>query len=171
MPTRLPSSTTRSMAVSSGEVPRARDQRQREVEPAGLGVARRDGAQDRRTPRDVVAALQIEAHVHLAVGKLPQLRHDHVLFRYRHADDFGMPETSFTVCSLWYVRTLHRLGRQEEAREVFEHLLKKRNHLGLLSEDIHPVTGELWGNFPQTYSMVGLIQAARTLSRPWELLF
>ncbi len=100
-----------------------------------------------------------------------QLRHDHVLFRYRHADDFGMPETSFTVCSLWYVRTLHRLGRQEEAREVFEHLLKKRNHLGLLSEDIHPVTGELWGNFPQTYSMVGLIQAARTLSRPWELLF
>ncbi|MGB4100612.1 MAG: glycoside hydrolase family 15 protein [Alphaproteobacteria bacterium] len=100
-----------------------------------------------------------------------QLRHDHVLFRYRHADDFGLPETSFTVCTLWYVRTLHRLGRRDEAREVFEHLLKKRNHLGLLSEDIHPATGELWGNFPQTYSMVGLIQAARTLSRPWELLF
>ena len=47
-------------------------------------------------------------------------------------------------------------------------MLKSRNHLGLLSEDTHPVTGEMWGNFPQTYSMVGLVYAAMHLSRRWE---
>ena len=51
---------------------------------------------------------------------------------------------------------------------MFEEVLKCRNGLGLLSEDVDPVTGELWGNFPQTYSMVGLIKCAMRLSRPWE---
>ncbi|MBI1272560.1 MAG: glycoside hydrolase family 15 protein [Alphaproteobacteria bacterium] len=97
-----------------------------------------------------------------------QLRHGHVLFRYRHADDFGTPETSFTICSLWYAQALHNVGRAEEARDVFTHILERRNHLGLLSEGCHPDTGELWGNFPQTYSMVGLIQTALRLSRSWE---
>jgi len=60
------------------------------------------------------------------------------------------------------------VGRQEEARELFENMLDSRNHLGLLSEDIDPKTGELWGNFPQTYSMVGLINSAMALSTSWE---
>ncbi len=60
------------------------------------------------------------------------------------------------------------LGRHEEARDIFEALLKARNPLGMLSEDTHPVTGEMWGNYPQTYSMVGIINAARRLSKPWE---
>jgi GH15 family glucan-1,4-alpha-glucosidase len=59
-------------------------------------------------------------------------------------------------------------GRMDEARERFDRLLKRRNPLGLLSEDIAPVTGELWGNFPQTYSMVGIIGSAVRLSRSWE---
>lgn len=122
-------------------------------------------------PEIGLIALQDERFLKTVTNIEKQLRHDHVLFRYRHADDFGLPETSFTICSLWYARTLQRLGRSDEARSIFEQILLKRNHLGLLSEDIHPLTGELWGNFPQTYSMVGLIQAARTLSRPWELLF
>ena len=54
------------------------------------------------------------------------------------------------------------------ARALFEQLLARRNPLGLLSEDIHPATGELWGNFPQTYSLVGLINTAMRLSRSWE---
>ena len=49
-----------------------------------------------------------------------------------------------------------------------ENVLAHRNHLGLLSEDIDPATGVLWGNFPQTYSQVGLIFAAMRLSRSWE---
>ena len=63
---------------------------------------------------------------------------------------------------------LARIGRKGQAREIFEMMLKSRNPLGLLSEDTHPVTGEMWGNFPQTYSMVGLINAAVRLSAPWD---
>ena len=48
---------------------------------------------------------------------------------------------------------------------MFERLLAQRNHLGLLSEDLAFDTGEAWGNFPQTYSHVGLIIAAMRLSR------
>ncbi|MES1153605.1 MAG: glycoside hydrolase family 15 protein, partial [Rhodanobacter sp.] len=59
-------------------------------------------------------------------------------------------------------------GRKERARAMFEHMLKQRNALGLLSEDIAPGSGEHWGNYPQTYSLVGLIQAAMRLSRRWE---
>ncbi|UTF61586.1 glycoside hydrolase family 15 protein [Gilvimarinus sp. DA14] len=90
------------------------------------------------------------------------------LFRYIVEDDFGMPENAFTICSFWYIDALAASGRTEEARELFEDLLDKRNHLGLMSEDLDPATGELWGNFPQTYSMVGIINSARILSKKWE---
>ena len=88
--------------------------------------------------------------------------------RYEAADDFGKPETSFNICTFWRIDALARIGRKAEAREIFEVMLKNRNPLGLLSEDTHPVTGEMWGNFPQTYSMVGLINAAVRLSAPWD---
>jgi GH15 family glucan-1,4-alpha-glucosidase len=101
-----------------------------------------------------------------AIGK--HLRVGDLLFRYRHADDFGVPTTTFTVCAFWYVNALAAVGRIDEARELFGKLLSRRNSVGLLSEDIDPVTGELWGNFPQTYSMVGIIVSALRLSRQWE---
>jgi GH15 family glucan-1,4-alpha-glucosidase len=88
--------------------------------------------------------------------------------RYEASDDFGKPETSFNVCTFWRIDALARIGRKAQAREIFEVMLKHRNHLGMLSEDIHPVTGEMWGNFPQTYSMVGTINAAVRLSAPWD---
>jgi GH15 family glucan-1,4-alpha-glucosidase len=88
--------------------------------------------------------------------------------RYEAADDFGKPETSFNICTFWRIDALARLGRKTEAREIFEVMLKNRNPLGLLSEDTHPDTGEMWGNFPQTYSMVGVINAAVRLSTPWD---
>lgn len=94
-----------------------------------------------------------------------------LLYRYATEDDFGWPETAFTVCTFWYVDALVALGRREEAREIFERLLAHRNRLGLLSEDIHPADGSLWGNFPQTYSMVGLIVSAMRLSKSWEEAF
>jgi GH15 family glucan-1,4-alpha-glucosidase len=90
------------------------------------------------------------------------------LYRYRHHDDFGHPETAFTICAFWYVNALAMAGRRDEAREHFERLLARRTRLGLLSEDIDPATGEWWGNFPQTYSLVGIINSAIRLSRPWE---
>lgn len=88
--------------------------------------------------------------------------------RYEAADDFGRPETAFNVCSFWRVDALARIGQREKAREAFEALLAKRNAVGLLSEDLMPGSGELWGNFPQTYSMVGIINGAVRLSADWE---
>lgn len=82
----------------------------------------------------------------------------------RGEDDFGRPETAFTICTFWYIDALALLGRRDEARRLFENLLRRRNALGLLAEDIHPDTGELWGNYPQTYSLVGLINCAMRLS-------
>ena len=96
------------------------------------------------------------------------LRHGAHMFRYNNEDDFGFPETAFNVCTFWYINALAALGRTEEARELFENMLQHRNRFGLLSEDLDPKSGELWGNFPQTYSLVGIIQAAMRLSKPWE---
>ncbi|WP_159017288.1 glycoside hydrolase family 15 protein [Cognatiluteimonas profundi] len=101
-----------------------------------------------------------------AIGR--DLRRGDALFRYIAADDFGMPETSFTICTFWYIDALAAIGRRDEARGMFERLLTRRNHLGLLSEDLAFDNGEAWGNFPQTYSHVGLIIAAMRLSRPWQ---
>ena len=97
-----------------------------------------------------------------------ELVRDDLVFRYRHADDFGVPLNTFTVCSFWYVNALAAVGRQEEARRHFEKLLTRRNGVGLFSEDLDPDSGEQWGNFPQTYSMVGIITSALRLSRSWE---
>jgi len=91
-----------------------------------------------------------------------------LIMRYAEADDFGLPQTAFLVCTFWYIDTLAAVGRKEEARSLFNRVLGFRNHVGLLSEDVDVATGELWGNFPQTYSMVGLIHSALRLSRSWE---
>ncbi len=93
-------------------------------------------------------------------------RGDHML-RYAEPDDFGHPETAFNFCTFWLVEALHLSGRTAEARTLFEATLTRLTHSHLLSEDSDIETGELWGNFPQTYSLVGLINCAALLSRPW----
>lgn len=90
------------------------------------------------------------------------------LMRYVEADDFGKPSNAFLLCTFWYIDALAAVGRREEALELFNNVLGRRNHVGLLAEDVDPATGELWGNFPQTYSQVGLILSAMRLSRSWE---
>jgi GH15 family glucan-1,4-alpha-glucosidase len=90
------------------------------------------------------------------------------LMRYVEADDFGKPSNAFLLCTFWYIDALASVGRRDEALELFNNVLGQRNHVGLLSEDLDPSTGELWGNFPQTYSQVGLILSAMRLSRSWE---
>jgi GH15 family glucan-1,4-alpha-glucosidase len=95
------------------------------------------------------------------------LRGKHVM-RYMNEDDFGMPEAAFLACRFWLIDAWWWLGRREEARDLFADALSHRNRYGLLAEDIHPQTGEMWGNFPQTYSMAGLILTAMRLSRSWE---
>jgi GH15 family glucan-1,4-alpha-glucosidase len=96
------------------------------------------------------------------------LRRGPYMFRYSAPDDFGAPETAFNVCTFWFIEALHAIGREAEARELFEHMLASRTALGLLSEDIDPRTHEHWGNFPQTYSLVGIVHAAMRLSKSWD---
>jgi GH15 family glucan-1,4-alpha-glucosidase len=93
------------------------------------------------------------------------------VFRYRNQDDFGVPQNAFTICTFWMIDALAALGRTQEARTIFSQVLSHTNHVGLLSEDIDPVSGELWGNFPQTYSHVGIINSAFGLSKGWEDAF
>jgi len=100
------------------------------------------------------------------IGK--RLMKNGFLMRYVEADDFGKPSNAFLLCTFWYIDALASVGRRSEALELFNNVLGRRNHVGLLSEDIDPKTGELWGNFPQTYSQVGLILSAMRLSRSWE---
>jgi len=99
------------------------------------------------------------------------LRRGDFIFRYMERDDFGTPENAFLVCTFWYVDALASIGRGEEARRLFGKLIAHCNHHGLLAEHIHPDTGELWGNFVQTYSMVGLVNSAIRLSIPWDQAF
>ena len=96
-----------------------------------------------------------------------ELREGNAVYRYKAADDFGKPKTAFTACTFWHIDALISVGRRDEARALFEHVLSRRTRLGLLSEDMDTETGELWGNFPQTYSMVGIINSATRLSKSW----
>jgi len=97
-----------------------------------------------------------------------ELRRGNHLMRYVAEDDLGRPKNAFNICTFWYIDALVALERVDEAREVFEGMLLARNHLGLLSEDTDPDTREAWGNFPQTYSLVGIINSAMSLSKGWE---
>jgi len=109
-----------------------------------------------------------ESHVDAIREALTVDGHGGILRRYSVPDDFGKPEAAFTVCSFWLVEALAILGRHDDARALFEELLSLHNGLGLYSEDILPDTREQSGNFPQTYSHVGLINAAFRLSRSWD---
>ncbi len=97
-----------------------------------------------------------------------ELMLDGKIMRYTAADDFGLPETAFLVCNFWYIDALSMVGRRDEARERFADILSHRNHFGILSEYLHAATSQLWGNFPQTYSMAGIINSAMRLSQSWE---
>jgi GH15 family glucan-1,4-alpha-glucosidase len=96
------------------------------------------------------------------------LRRGSFMLRYATEDDFGLPHTAFNVCTFWLIEALYATGRAADARVLFEEMVARRTPAGLLSEDIDPASGELWGNYPQTYSLVGLINCAVLLSKPWS---
>jgi GH15 family glucan-1,4-alpha-glucosidase len=93
---------------------------------------------------------------------------DGLLYRYRHEEsDDGLPggEGAFLLCSFWLVDNLTGQGRLDEAHDLFDSLCGRTNHLGLLSEEIDPVSGAFLGNFPQAFSHLGLIASGVTLAR------
>lgn len=98
-----------------------------------------------------------------AIGR--ELNNDGLLYRYKNEDDFGLPSSSFTVCTFWYINSLFKIGEEKKALEYFERLLSYSNHLGLFSEDIDFKTKRLLGNFPQAYSHLALIECAINFSK------
>jgi GH15 family glucan-1,4-alpha-glucosidase len=96
-----------------------------------------------------------------------ELMQDGLVLRYRPQQENvdGLPggEGVFLPCSFWLADCLHLLGREKEARELFERLLAVRNDLGLLSEEYGPRAKRQLGNFPQAFSHLALVTAARIL--------
>ena len=97
-----------------------------------------------------------------------ELCREGLMYRYRTSDDLGVPKSSFTVCTFWMIKSLYLIGRQEQAVEMFENVLKHSNHVGLFSEDMDFSSKRLLGNFPQGYSHIALIDTALTISNSPE---
>ncbi|MCJ8211129.1 glycoside hydrolase family 15 protein [Mucilaginibacter sp. RS28] len=104
------------------------------------------------------------ARDHLAALERELKTPNGLFYRYLHADDFGKPKTTFLVCAFWYVEALACVGRLDDAIREFENLLQYSNHLKLFSEDVDEEDGSQWGNFPQAYSHVGLMNAAYSIA-------
>ncbi len=116
------------------------------------------GLLDALDPRSVSTVDAMEE----ALSDVPYMR------RHEAADDFGRPETAFNTCTFWRINALAKIGRKAQAREIFETMLAARNPPGLLAQGTHPVSGEMWGNFPPTDSMGGIINAAVRPSAGWD---
>jgi GH15 family glucan-1,4-alpha-glucosidase len=91
------------------------------------------------------------------------------VLRYRTADTGEVDgltgrEGAFLACSFWLADCYSMLGRDHDARKLFERLMSLRNDLGLLSEEYDPVAGRLVGNFPQAFSHVSLVNTAAKLT-------
>ena len=97
---------------------------------------------------------------HLAALEKELKGNNGLFYRYLYKDDFGRPKTTFLICAFWYVEALACVGRMDDAMHEFENILKYSNHLLLFSEDVDENDGSQWGNFPQAYSHVGLMNAA-----------
>jgi GH15 family glucan-1,4-alpha-glucosidase len=93
-----------------------------------------------------------------------------MIYRYRTTDDFGDTHATFLICTYWYIESLVCLDFLDEAEEILGNIIKHANHVGLLSEDLSSEDGGQWGNFPQTYSHVGLINAVVRLARKRDKL-
>ena len=92
------------------------------------------------------------------------LMKDGLMYRYKNKDDFGIPSSSFTICTFWLINALYKTGNRKKAITMFEQVLKYSNHLGLFSEGIDFKTKRLLGNFPQAYSHLAFIETAINIS-------
>ncbi|MBN2519528.1 MAG: glycoside hydrolase family 15 protein [Bacteroidales bacterium] len=93
-----------------------------------------------------------------------------LMARYRQPDDYGQPASSYNVCTFWLIRSLYKIGEQEEAEQLFKEVLSYSNHLGLFSENIDISSKRLLGNFPHGSTHLALIEAAMTIAKGgrWE---
>ncbi|MFP5228990.1 MAG: glycoside hydrolase family 15 protein [Acidobacteriota bacterium] len=100
-----------------------------------------------------------------------ELMVDGFLMRYdtgRVSDGLPPGEGAFLACSFWLVSALKAIGREQDARKLFNRLLALRNDLGLLSEEYDVQRKRLVGNFPQAFSHIALVNAAFDLEQKKE---
>jgi len=109
-------------------------------------------------------------YINTVLKSFEELCEDGLMYRYKTPDDFGVPQSSFTICTFWMIKSLYLIGREKQAVEMFERVLQYSNHVGLFSEDIDFSSKRLLGNFPQGYSHIALIDTALTLSETPEWL-
>lgn len=105
-----------------------------------------------------------ERYVSTVLATEKELCNDGLMYRYKNEDDFGLPSSSFTICTFWFINSLYKIGLRKKAKDMFDQLLSYSNHLGLFSEDIDFETKRLLGNFPQAYSHLALIETAINFS-------
>ena len=137
---------------------------ERRLYTQAIGTANLDASTLSMITMDYLAHGSDRAKEHIAALEKELLTDKGLFYRYKHYDDFGFPESTFLVCAFWYVDALACVGRIDDARSNLDQLLQFSNHLGIFSEDA-TIDGSQWGNFPQTYSHVGLINAACRISR------
>lgn len=97
-----------------------------------------------------------------------QLVQDDFCFRYVEEDEFGAPENAFIVCTFWMINALYLIGEEDNARRMFDNMLKHANHLGLFSEDVELSSKCLIGNFPQGYSHLAFIQTVLLMETKYD---
>ncbi|HET8656093.1 MAG TPA: glycoside hydrolase family 15 protein [Longimicrobiaceae bacterium] len=104
---------------------------------------------------------------------LERLTVNGLVYRYFSADGLPGGEGAFGLCTFWLVNALALAGRVDKAREIFEGVLGRANHVGLFAEEIDPHSGEFLGNFPQGFTHLGLVNSALYLAHaegrkvPW----
>ncbi|MDD4107955.1 MAG: glycoside hydrolase family 15 protein [Prolixibacteraceae bacterium] len=108
-------------------------------------------------------------YINTVKSAIRELSREGLMYRYKNSDDFGLPSSSFTICSFWLIQALYKIGEHDKARELFDNILTYSNHLGIFSEDIDFETKQLLGNFPQAYSHLALIETAMLFSKDINL--
>jgi len=134
----------------------------RKVYTQAVGSSDLDASQLQLITMNYLDPASRKARLHMQAMESVLKTPDGLFFRYL-TDDNGKPRTSFLICSFWYAEALACIGRIEDAWHLINKLLSYSNHLGLYSEDADFAGGQ-WGNFPQTYSHVGFINAVYRIS-------
>jgi GH15 family glucan-1,4-alpha-glucosidase len=129
-----------------------------------VGVDRMDASTLQLIMMNYLPGHTQEAKDHLKALEKELAAKNGLFYRYKHQDDFGTPETTFLICAFWYIEALACVGRIDESIKYFENIVSYGNHVGLLSEDVSESDGSMWGNFPQAYSHVGLLNAATRIA-------
>ncbi len=106
--------------------------------------------------------------INTVLNTYKELAKDGLILRYKAADEFGVPQNAFIVCTFWMINSLYLIGKEKEARIMLEKIVSHANRVGLFSEDIETDTGRLTGNFPQGYSHLAFIQTVFLLETQYD---